>query len=340
MSHSLVLDSLIIGAGPIGLATSIELQKLGLRYLILEKGCLTNSIYHYPLNMTFFSSSDRLEIGNVPFVSASHRPTRTEALEYYRRVALDFGLKINLFEEVISVFKNEKGLFEIRSSKGMYLSRSLILSTGFYDIPALLNIPGEELSHVHHYYKDPHWFAFRKVVVVGAQNSSVDAALECWRKGADVTMIIRGNSLGERVKAWIRPDIDNRIADGSIKALFNTTLKKITSDHVLVEQEGREEVLEASAVLALTGYEPNYRLLNMLGVELTSDEKQCPIHHEETMETNVSGLYLAGVVCGGLDTHSWFIENSRAHAPKIAAHIASRKNHRNDALLNMEKQVI
>jgi thioredoxin reductase (NADPH) len=212
------------------------------------------------------------------------------------------------------------------TTKATYLSKNIVLSTGFYDIPNTMGVPGEELPKVHHYYKDPHWFAYQKVAVIGAQNSAIDAALECYRKGAEVTLIIRQESLGERVKYWVKPDMENRIKEGSIKALFNTSVSRIDEGTITVKTGEDEQVLDNDFVLALTGYKPNYSLLNMLGVELSDNAAQCPHHHAETMETNVDGLYLAGVVCGGMDTHSWFIENSREHAVKIAAHIATKAN--------------
>lgn len=316
-------DIVVIGAGPIGLACGIKAKEAGLSYLILDKGCLVNSLYNYPQNMTFFSTSEKLEIGGVPFVSNNPKPTRAEALEYYRRIALKFELNIHLFEEVLRVKKDE--YFEVKTSKGQYQSKNVILSTGFYDLPALMNIPGEELPKVSHYYKDPHYFAMQKVVVVGASNSSVDAALECYRKGAEVTMIIRGKEIGERVKYWVRPDIINRIKEGSIKAFFNSKLKEIQPNVVVIDTPNGEVILENDFVLALTGYQPNFQFLNKMGVELSQDENKYPKHNPETMETNQKGMYLAGVVCGGMDTHLWFIENSREHADKIIDNILKSK---------------
>ncbi len=229
---------LIIGGGPIGLACAIEAKKSGIDYYIIEKGCLVNSLYHYPVNMTFFSTSERLEIGGVPFVSNNPKPTRAEALEYYRRVALSYDLRIHLFEEVIAVQKNEatdQPRFRVETSRETYTADHIIIATGFYDIPYTLNVPGEELSKVTHYYKDPHFYAFQKVLVIGAQNSAVDAALETWRKGAEVTMVIRGPEIGQRVKYWVRPDILNRISEGSIKAYYNSTVCEIGEKEVTID---------------------------------------------------------------------------------------------------------
>ena len=317
-----IYDIIIIGGGPIGLACAIKAKENGLSYVVVEKGCLVNSLYNYPQNMTFFSTSEKLEIGGVPFVSNSPKPTRAEALEYYRRVALKFELKINLFEVVLSVKKSENYLVE--TSKAQYQAKNIILSTGFYDLPALMNIKGEDLPKVSHYYKEPHYYAMQKVVVVGASNSSVDAALECYRKGAEVTMVVRAEEIGERVKYWVRPDIVNRINEGSIKAFFNSSLKEITNHTVVIKTPEGEEVIENDFVLALTGYQPNFNFLKKMGVELSDDDKKYPQHNPETMETNQKGMYLAGVVCGGMDTHLWFIENSREHADKIIENILNR----------------
>jgi thioredoxin reductase (NADPH) len=316
-------DILIIGAGPIGLACGIKAKAEGLSYIIIEKGCLVNSLYNYPQNMTFFSTSEKLEIGEVPFVSNSPKPTREEALEYYRRVALKFELNINLFESVNSL-ENEHDLYLIKTSKKSYLAKNIIISTGFYDLPALLNIPGEELPKVKHYYKNPHFYSMQKVLVIGASNSSVDAALECYRKGAEVTMVIRGEKIHDRVKYWVRPDIINRIEEGSIKAYFNSSLTKVNDHEVEIETADGKVILENDFVLALTGYEPNFDFLKKMGVALSDDGNKYPQHNPLTMETNKKGIYLAGVVCGGMDTHLWFIENSRIHADLIIKHILEK----------------
>lgn len=316
-------DIIIIGAGPIGLNCGIKAKEAGLSYLIIDKGCLVNSLYNYPQNMTFFSTSEKLEIGGVPFVSNNPKPTRDEALEYYRRVALKFVLKIQLFEEVLKVEKSD--YFEIKTTNNLYYAKNLVLSTGFYDLPALMDIPGENLAKVAHYYKDPHFYAMQKVVVVGASNSSVDAALECYRKGADVTMVVRGEEIGQRVKYWVRPDILNRIKEGSIKAYFNSNLKEVKEKEVTIQSPDKEVSIENDFVLALTGYKPNFLFLEKMGITLSNDESKYPQHNPKTMETNQKGMYLAGVVCGGMDTHLWFIENSREHADLIISDILRKK---------------
>jgi thioredoxin reductase (NADPH) len=313
-------DILIIGGGPIGLACGIEAIKAGLSYIILEKGCLVNSLYNYPANMTFFSTSDKLEIGNVPFVSNNIKPTRSEALEYYRRVNEHFNLNLRLFEEVKTIMK-EGSTYRIESRKSQYKAANIIISTGFYDIPNLLNIPGEDLPKVRHYYKDPHYYAKQHVIVVGANNSSVDAALETYRKGAQVSMVIRESGIGERVKYWLRPDIVNRIKEGSIKAYFNSTLTEVRENEVdLIGLDGKITI-QNDFVLAMTGYQPDLSFLKKSGINVSDDEQQIPEHDPETMETNMKGIYLAGVICGGLNTHAWFIENSRVHATRIVQNI-------------------
>lgn len=320
-------EVLIIGAGPIGLACGIACQKEGLDYLILDKGVLVNSIFHYPLNMTFFSTSDRLEIGDVPFISHTPKPTRTEALEYYRRVTLHWKLKVRLFEAVLNVAKTENG-FLVTTEKASILCHYIIIATGFYDIPNLLNIPGESLPNVHHYYKEPHLYFKQKIVVVGAANSAVDVALETFRKGADVTMVIREPHIRETVKYWVKPDIENRIREGEIKAFFNASLTAIRENEVDITMEnGSLLSIENDFVLAMTGYRPDFNLLENMGVKFNALSGEIiPEHNPSTLETNVSGIFLAGVICGGTVTNSWFIENSRIHADIAVREILSRKH--------------
>jgi thioredoxin reductase (NADPH) len=274
--------------------------------------------------MTFFSTSERLEIGGVPFVSNNPKPTRSEALEYYRRVAISASLNIHLFEKVLTVTKNET-TFEVTTSLKRYSTDNIIISTGFYDIPFLLNVPGEELPKVTHYYKDPHFYAFEKVLVIGANNSGVDAALETFRKGADVTMVVRQDEIGKRVKYWVRPDIVNRVKEGSIKAYFNSTVAAIREKEVDIKTPDGIVTIANDWVIAMTGYQPNLSFLKILGIELSDDEVRKPTYNNDTHETNVKGIYLAGVICGGMDTHSLFIENSREHAVKIVEDIAKKK---------------
>ncbi|WP_316734849.1 YpdA family putative bacillithiol disulfide reductase [Pedobacter aquatilis] len=312
-------DIIIIGAGPIGMACAIEAKKANLSYLIIEKGALVNSLFNYPVFMTFFSTSQKLEIGGVPFVTISPKPNRNEAVEYYRRVAEKFNLNINLFERVKKVEKGDDELFKINTSKADYTAKNVIVATGFYDVPLMLNVPGEDLPKVTHYYKDPHLYAFQNVVVVGANNSGVDAALETYRKGAKVTIIIRGDELGPHVKYWVRPDIENRIKEGEITAIFNSELLEIREGEVDIKTAEGIKTIPNDFVIAMTGYQPDFTMLRKFGIDLP--ESLCPAYNEDTMETNVKGLYLAGVVCGGMDTHKLFIENSRVHAEMIVRNI-------------------
>jgi len=316
-------DIIIVGGGPIGIACGLEARRAGLSYLILEKGCLVNSLYNYPANMTFFSTSERIEIGGIPFVSNNVKPVRAEALEYYRRVSTSHHLNIHLQEKVLSI-RPAGDRFDVTSSRRSYSASNIIIATGFYDLPVLLNIPGEDLPKVVHYYKDPHFYAMQKVVIVGASNSAVDAALETWRKGAEVTMVIRGEGIGRRVKYWVKPDIENRIKEGSIKAYTHSSLQAIRADEVDILTPDGIETISNDYVIALTGYQPNFEFLRQAGVRLSEDENLQPLYDPATMETNVKGIYLAGVVCGGMNTHVWFIENSRVHAEMIVKHIKER----------------
>ncbi len=322
-------DIIIIGGGPIGIACALEAREAGLSYLVLEKGCLVNSLYNYPANMTFFSTSERIEIGGVPFVSNNVKPNRSEALEYYRRVAVSNHLNIHLQEAVRDVRHTRfsptdtTDAFEVVSANRTYQAANVILATGFYDIPVLMDIPGENLGKVTHYYKEPHFYAMQKVVVVGASNSAVDAALETWRKGAEVTMVIRGDGIGPRVKYWVKPDIENRIKEGSIKAYIHSSLSAIRHHEVDILTPEGIVTIPNDYVIALTGYQPNFAFLRKAGIILSDDERLQPFYNPATMETNIPGLYLAGVVCGGMNTHVWFIENSRIHAGMIIRNILS-----------------
>ena len=313
-------DVCIIGAGPIGICCAIEAKKNNLSYIIIDRGCLVNSLYNYPKNMTFFSTSDKLEIGDVPFISHNSKPTKSEALEYYRRVVSSWDLKINLYEEVTDIIKEEK--FIIKTSKGEYNSDKVIISTGFYDIPYKLGVSGEDLPKVKHYYDEPHPYFGMRVAVVGAANSAVDVALETYRKGAkEVTMIIREPSLSDSVKYWVKPDVENRIEEGSIKSYFNSNITKIEEDKIFISTPDGEKILDNDFVSAMTGYQPDFSFLKKLGIELGDDEYKTPVHNPETMQTNIEGIYLAGVICGGLKTNKWFIENSRDHASIIFSNI-------------------
>lgn len=318
-----ILDILIIGAGPIGLNCALEARKNNLSYLIIEKGTIVNSLYNYPLYMKFFSTADKLEIAGIPFISAAPKPGRQEALEYYQGIARQKNININLYERVINVSKNQE-IFSVETSKSKYFAKNVIIATGFYDIPNLMNIPGEDLPKVKHYYTEPYPYAKQKIVVVGSSNSSVDAALETYRKGAEVTMIIRNSEISPSVKYWVKPDIENRISEGSITAYFNSEIKEIKEKSVIFkDKNGEINEIENDFVLAMTGYLPDFDFLKNSGITLQGNCLK-PFYNPETMETNVPNLYLAGVVCGGKDTHLWFIENSRIHAEMIIQSILSK----------------
>jgi len=309
-----IYDVLVIGSGPTGINCGIALSKKNIDYLILEKGVLVNSIYNFPVNMTFFSTSKKLEIGHVPFISHTDKPTRSEALEYYRRLMEAYNLNIQFSTQVLSIEKQD-ALFVVKTNKETYKSKNIIVATGFYDTPRLLNIPGEDLPKVKHYYDDVHLYIRKKVVVVGGANSACDVALECWQKGADVTMVVRNKELYQKVKYWILPNIENRIKEGSIKAYFESELQEIRENEVIIRSGSEEITLENDFVLAMTGYKPNLSIFTKIGLNL--DEEGIPSHNKETLETNISGLYIAGVALGGLKTSTLFIENTRNHPELI-----------------------
>ena len=317
-------DLIIIGAGPIGLACGIEAKKNNLDYLIVDKGMLVNSIYNYPVNTTFFSTSDKLEIGEIPFISHNVKPTRTEALEYYRRVCDSWDLNLDLYNEVLEIEKKES-LFILNTRNGIKKSKNIVICTGFYDIPYMLNIPGEELDKVLHYYNESHPYYKMDIAIVGAGNSAVDVALDTFRKGANsVTMIIREKEIGGNIKYWVKPDIVNRIESGEIKAFYESEILEIKENTILIQTPNGVEKINNDFVLAMTGYLPNYEILKKLGVKINDDEFKTPLYNEETMETNINGVFLAGVICGGLKTNKWFIENSRDHSQKILSTIIKR----------------
>lgn len=307
---------IIVGGGPVGVSCGIEATRRGLRCRIIEKGCLVNSIFHFPTNMTFFSTSERLEIGGVPFIAHGYKPTRREALEYYRRVKEQWQLDVSVYEEVLEV-EGAEGDFRVRTTKNSYRSGAVILATGFYGQPNLLDVPGEDLPKVKHYFDEPHPYAFQKVAVVGAGNSAVDVALETFRRSAEVTMVIRSPELKPSVKYWVKPDIENRISEGAIKAYFNSTVTAIREKEIEVQTPQGRLTLENDFVLAMTGYQPNYEFLQQAGIEIEDDPFRTPRFDLNTFETNRKGVFLAGVVCGGLHTGRWFIENAHDHAVRI-----------------------
>jgi thioredoxin reductase (NADPH) len=310
-------DVIIIGAGPIGLNCGIEAVKRKMSYLIIEKGCLVNSVYNYPTNMTFFSTSDRLEIGGIPFVSHGDKPTRREALEYYRRIKSSWNLNVNTYERVLDITQQDKN-YLTRTTRGNYISRNIIIATGYYDNPNMLNIPGEDLPKVKHYFTEAHPYAYHKVIVAGGGNSAVDAALETYRRGAEVTMVVRELKLKDSIKYWVKPDIENRIKEGSIKAFFNSELTEIREDEADLNTPIGKMTIKNDFVLAMTGYHPDFGFLKKAGIRiLGSGENVSPEFNPETFETNLKGVFLAGVVCGGMDTGKLFIENSIPHSKDI-----------------------
>lgn len=317
MSKTNVYDLIIVGGGPIGLACGIEARKAGLKFLIIEKGMLVNSIYRFPTNMTFFSTSKLLEIGEVPFISHSEKPTRREALEYYRRVQQSWNLNVHFYEEVNGLEGSLKELYTLSTTRSTYQCRSVILATGFYDNAVKMGIPGEDLPKVRHYYDEAHPYVGQKLLIVGAANSACDVALETYHKGSQVTMVVRKPEISPRVKYWIKPNIENRIKEGSIQAFFNSTLQSIHPHHVVINTPEGELELENDFVLAMTGYKPDYSLFEKMGIGISDDEYDTPIWNEETLESSLPNVYLAGVINGGLKTNRFFIENTRVHAEMI-----------------------
>ena len=317
-------DVVVIGAGPTGLACGIEAKRAGFRVANIDKGCLVNSLYHYPANMTFFTTPELLEIGDVPFPSANQKPTRAEALEYYRKVSEKYQLDVRQYERVEQIDGSD-GAFKLLTSNlhgkvHHYTAKKLILATGYYDLPNLMHVPGEDLPKVFHYYREPHPFFNLDVMVVGAKNSAAIAALELWRHGARVTMVHRGPGIHSNVKYWIKPDIENRIKAGEVKAFFNTTVREITPDNVLLQAPDGEVQLHNDYVFALTGYHPDFAFLEAIGVEFVGKEKR-PVSDPKTLESNVKGVYLAGVIVAGMRTSEIFIENGRFHGKQIAEHL-------------------
>lgn len=317
-------DVLVIGAGPTGLACGIEAKRAGYRVANIDKGCLVNSLFHYPANMMFFTTPELLEIGDLPFPSANQKPTRHEALEYYRKVAEHYELDVRQYERVEEISGND-GNFRVQTKNlhgklSDYTAKKLILATGYYDLPNLMNIPGEDLPKVFHYYREPHPFFDLDVIVIGAKNSAAIAALELWRHGARVTLVHRGPGIHNHVKYWIKPDIENRIKAGEVKAFFNTMVCQITPEEVVLRTPEGEKRLYNDYVFALTGYHPDFSFLTAIGIELAGKDNR-PVSDPETLESNVKGAYVAGVIVAGMRTNEVFIENGRFHGKQIADHL-------------------
>jgi thioredoxin reductase (NADPH) len=322
-----IFDLLVVGAGPTGLACAIEAQKAGLRAVMVDKGCVCNSLFHYPAHMTFFTTPELLEIGGIPFPSINIKPNRNEALQYYRRVAELYKLDIRQYHRVERVTGHD-GAFSVHTMdrfgrSGAIHSRKLVIATGYYDLPNYLNIPGESLSKVHHYYFDPHPYFDTDVLVVGGKNSAAIAALELWRSGARVTLVHRGPEIQPNVKYWIKPDIEKRIADAQIDAYFNSELIEITPDAVIIETLEGRKTLKNDFVFAMTGYHPDFKFLESMGILFQKEERR-PICNPHTLESNVSGIYLAGVIVAGSHTDEIFIENGRFHGKQIVAALTDK----------------
>ena len=329
-----VFDLLVVGAGPTGLACAIEAQKAGLRAVLVDKGCVCNSIFHYPAHMTFFTTSELLEIGGIPFPSPNAKPTRSEALEYYRQVAAYYELDVRQYHRVERVSGND-GAFALHTTDrfgrhSVLNARKLVMAIGYYDLPNCLGIPGETLSKVHHYYHDPHPYYDMDVLVIGGKNSAAIAALELWRHGARVTLVHRGAAMHPHVKYWIKPDIENRIKNGEIKAFFSSHVAEITPDAVVVDTPGGREILRNDFVFAMTGYHPDFAFLERMGVRFEGEDR-LPVCNPETLESNIPGIYLAGVIVAGSRTNEIFIENGRFHGRQIAASLAARAKPLDDA---------
>jgi len=322
-----IFDLLVVGAGPTGLACAIETQKIGLRAVLVDKGCICNSLFHYPANMTFFTTAERLEIGGIPFPSPNAKPGRNEALQYYRHVAAYYKLDVRQYHRVERI-TGQDGAFTVHNvdrfgRRSTIKARKLAIASGYYDLPNYLNIPGEDLSKVHHYYFDPHPYFDTDVVVIGGKNSAAIAALELWRGGARVTLVYRGPEIPPHVKYWIKPDIENRIKNGEIKAFFSSTVVEIALDTVTIETPAGRQVLKNDFVFAMTGYHPDFTFLEGLGLRFEGPDR-LPICNLETKESNVRGIYLAGVIVAGSRTNEIFIENGRFHGGQIAAAIAAK----------------
>ncbi|MGP8269982.1 MAG: YpdA family putative bacillithiol disulfide reductase [Terracidiphilus sp.] len=321
-----IFDLLVVGAGPTGLACAIEAQKAGLRVLVVDKGCVCNSLFHYPSHMTFFTTPELLEIGDIPFPSPNPKPTRNEALQYYRLVAAHYRLDVRQYHRVEKVTGSDGG-FRVHTldrfgRANSLVARKLAIATGYYDLPNYIGVLGESLSKVHHYYFDSHPFFGTDVIVVGGKNSAAIAALELWRSGARVTLVHRDAELHRHVKYWIRPDIENRIKNEEIKAYFNSRLVEIKLDTVVIETPEGTETLKNDFVFALTGYHPDFEFLEGLGIRFEGQDK-LPICDPETLESNVPGIYLAGVIVAGSRTNEIFIENGRFHGRQIAKALAA-----------------
>ncbi|MBI2682096.1 MAG: YpdA family putative bacillithiol disulfide reductase [Acidobacteriales bacterium] len=320
-------DVVVIGAGPTGLACAIEAQNVGAKVVVIDKGCLVNSLFHYPPGMVFFTTPELLEIGDIPFTTANQKPTREEALQYYRHVAQHYKLTVNTYERVVAV-DGDDGSFRVTTIGAgemvhEYKARKLVVAIGYYDLPNVIGVPGETLPKVFHYYKEPHPFYDTDVVVIGAKNSAAEAALDLWRHGARVTLVHRGEGLGKSIKYWVFPDIENRVKNGEIKAYFRSTVQEISADSVTISTPGGTMELKNDFVFALTGYHPDFEFLKGLGIELLGEHNR-PACDPESLESNVPGIYVAGVILAGSRTNEIFIENGRFHGKNVAGDLKKK----------------
>lgn len=322
-------DVAVIGAGPVGLACAIEVRRRGLTVRVFDKGTLVNSIFGYPTNMEFFSTPDLIEIGGYPFPVQRYKPTREDALEYYRGVAAREAIDLSLYDQVDAI-EGTAGAFTVRAASGDHRVRAVVLATGFFDHANRLGTPGEDLPKVTHYYKEPFAYVGQDVAVIGARNSAAKAALDCYRHGARVTLVVRGAALSEKIKYWIKPDLENRIKEGSIAAFFGSTVAEIRRTSLVLDTPAGVREIANDWVLAMTGYHPDFDRLHRFGVTFADDRWRTPIYDESTFETARRGVYIAGTVCGGYQTGRWFIENGRFHARQIAEHIAGGPSERVD----------
>jgi thioredoxin reductase (NADPH) len=316
-------DIIIIGGGPCGLAAAISLQEIGKKPLIIEKGNLVNSIYHYPTHQTFFSTSEKLEIGEVPFVTDTYKPKRNQALVYYREVAKRKQLRIHSFETVTKVLKDGE-FFRVETSKATYSARYVVVATGYYDHPNYMNVPGEDLPKVFHYFKEAHPYYDKDVCVIGGKNSSVDAAIELVKAGARVTVLYRGESYSPSIKPWILPEFESLVKNGIVKMEFQAHVKEISENHLVYIKDDKENTIPNDFVFAMTGYHPDHQFLKKMGVQI-DEETGRPIINQETMETNIDGIYIAGVIAAGNNANEIFIENGRFHGGQIASSILEKE---------------
>ncbi|WP_102274727.1 YpdA family putative bacillithiol disulfide reductase [Cytobacillus massiliigabonensis] len=317
-------DAIIVGGGPCGLAAAIALQEIGINPLIIEKGNIVNAIYHYPTHQTFFSTSEKLEIGSIPFITVEYKPRRNEALTYYREVVKRKNIRVNAYEKVTEIIKKDRNNFLIATNKHHYEANHVIIATGYYDNPNFMNIPGEDLPKVYHYFKEAHPYFDKDVVVIGGKNSSVDAALELVKAGARVTVIYRGKEYSPSIKPWILPEFDSLVRNGVIQMEFQSHVKEILVDKVIYTKDGQVIEIKNDFVFAMTGYHPDHRFLEAMGVRIDHESGR-PLFNSETMETNVEGIYIAGVIAAGNNANEIFIENGRFHGGLIAQAIKNNK---------------